>query len=632
MRYTEFQFRNFKGIEDMSLKLTGPVTTLVGLNESGKTTILEAIFCFSYGAEDLEIINPEMASLRVPDQWIPISKRANFNDAIQVIAVVELSEEDKRALRNHMRDAFGLMLDDVQDLIEITENHEFANSRFQARHWFWELAIAGTKPPQRKPRHYGGKSDEWQGAVSFLIERLPRIWYFPNFLFELPERFALYEDEDGIDPSETDRGRFYRSTFEQIAARIGSGTNLQTHVIDRLDSRERADERRSECATARYGKDHHRHRVRWLEQNLRKRATAQEVQIDASTDEDRPISRLKIKGVDGYYDLSERSLGFRWFFMFLLMTSFHGLESGDGRKSLFLLDEPASNLHSTAQAELLKSFNTLIEQCDLVYSTHSHHLIDVRWLDSAYIVKNAALDSLDMNEYISIRVGANTAISATPYRQFSTEHPDQTSYFQPILDLLDYRPSVLEPIPNVVLVEGKSDFYLLRYARDVLGIGADVKLVPSTGAGSLGPLIQLHVGWGKTFVVLLDGDKAGAKERERYEEEFGPVVSGKCLLLPEIVEDETVKEIEEVLEAGDRQLIINAIYSSSEQAPQPKKALRNAIIELYAKGEALSLSATSLARLEQILDRLQELLESPEKLEAERSLGSCEADDGLDAD
>jgi len=26
------------------------VTTLIGLNESGKTTILEAIFCFSYGA------------------------------------------------------------------------------------------------------------------------------------------------------------------------------------------------------------------------------------------------------------------------------------------------------------------------------------------------------------------------------------------------------------------------------------------------------------------------------------------------------------------------------------------------------------------------------------------------------
>jgi AAA15 family ATPase/GTPase len=46
VRYTEFRFKNFKGIESMTLKLAGPVTTLIGLNESGKTTILEAIFCF----------------------------------------------------------------------------------------------------------------------------------------------------------------------------------------------------------------------------------------------------------------------------------------------------------------------------------------------------------------------------------------------------------------------------------------------------------------------------------------------------------------------------------------------------------------------------------------------------------
>ncbi len=102
----------------------------------------------------------------------------------------------------------------------------------------------------------------------------------------------------------------------------------------------------------------------------------------------------------------------------------------------------------------------------------------MRWLDSAYVVKNAALGSLDFADYVRQRMGANTSISATRYRQFVAEHPDQTSYFQPVLDLLDYRPSVLEPVPEVVLVEGKSDFYLLRYAHEILGLGADVKLVP----------------------------------------------------------------------------------------------------------------------------------------------------------
>ena len=145
MRYTAFSFKNFKGIEEMTLNLTGPVTTLIGLNESGKTTILEAIFCFSYGAEDLEVINPEMASLRVPDQWIPISKRANFNDTIQICAVVELSEEDRRALRTYMRREFGLRLSNLPKSIEICEKHDFENSRFKETHRTWRLFIRGTK-------------------------------------------------------------------------------------------------------------------------------------------------------------------------------------------------------------------------------------------------------------------------------------------------------------------------------------------------------------------------------------------------------------------------------------------------------------------------------------------------------
>ena len=334
---------------------------------------------------------------------------------------------------------------------------------------------------------------------------------------------------------------------------------------------------------------------------------AQEVQIEAGAKEE-PYLELKIKGADGYYDLTERSLGFRWFFMFLLMTSFHGLDGEDGRQSLFLLDEPASNLHSTAQAELLKSFRTLTEQCDLVYSTHSHHLIDVRWLDSAYIIKNEALGSLEMTDYVSRRVGANTAISATPYRQFVAEHPDQTSYFQPVLDLLDYRPSILEPVPEVVLVEGKSDFFLLRYAHEVLGLGTEVALIPGSGAGSLDALIRLHIGWGKSFVVLLDADAEGERQKERYEAEFGPLLRARCLLLSELCADDSVKVVEDLLDAEDRESIVGEIFADGEATPKPKKALLQAILELYARHEAVPLSPASTQRITTLLDRMGEIL------------------------
>jgi len=56
---------------------------------------------------------------------------------------------------------------------------------------------------------------------------------------------------------------------------------------------------------------------------------------------------------------------------------------------LFLLDEPASNLHSTAQAQLLKSFEKLPS---LIYTTHSHHMINPKWLEGTYVVKNEGLN------------------------------------------------------------------------------------------------------------------------------------------------------------------------------------------------------------------------------------------------
>ncbi len=606
MRYKEFHFRNFKGIVDMTVDLTGDVTTLIGLNESGKTTILEAIFCFSYGAEDLDVINPSMASLRNPEQWIPISRRANFNDEIEISAVVSLSAEDKRAYAAHMKKEVGVSLTTIPDSITIAEKYIFKNSRLGDTKKMWTLPVSGTLRRQTIPRVFkGGSSPEWEAAVTYLKGRLPRIWYFPNFLFELPERFALGEAETSPADDEQDKSRFYRSTFEQILAQLGIGATLETHIVERLHSSERADQRSLNSLLLDMGRVVTTKIFEGWDRIFGRAPTGQEVELVATPGDDPAgaFLELRIKGPDGYYDLSERSLGFRWFFMFLLMTSFRGVAE-DGPRSLFLLDEPASNLHSSAQAELLKSFDSLTEQCYLVYTTHSHHLINVRWLDSAYVVKNAALGSLDIADYLTTRMGSRTEITATRYRRFVSENPDQTSYFQPVLDLLDYRPSVLEPVPNVVLVEGKSDFYLLRYVIDILGLETELRLVPGGGAGSLEPLIRLHIGWGKAFLILLDGDTEGTKQQARYESEFGPFITDRCVLLPDVCEDASVKESESLLSTTDRKALLDAVFGSQPRPSSAKKALRQALSELYARGERVDLETASFERFQRLLEAL----------------------------
>ncbi len=62
MKFTYFKFENFKGIESQRLDLSknseSKVFTLVGLNESGKTTVLEAINYFAYKPESLNALTP----------------------------------------------------------------------------------------------------------------------------------------------------------------------------------------------------------------------------------------------------------------------------------------------------------------------------------------------------------------------------------------------------------------------------------------------------------------------------------------------------------------------------------------------------------------------------------------------
>lgn len=244
----------------------------------------------------------------------------------------------------------------------------------------------------------------------------------------------------------------------------------------------------------------------------------------------------------------------------------------------------------------------------MIYTTHSHHLINVRWLDSAYVVKNAALGSLDFADYVTTRMGAHTSISATHYRKFVADHPDQTSYFQPVLDLLDYRPSFIEPVPDVVMLEGKSDFYLLRYATDILGMESDLRLVPGTGSGSLETVIRLHIAWGKSFVVLLDGDSEGKKQKVRYENLFGPILKARCLLLPDVCDDASAKEAENLLSAADRMALVDAVYAPGVARPSAKKAVSQAIMELYARRQTVKLEDATVKRIESLVSTLSSAL------------------------
>ncbi len=106
MKFIQFRIQNFKGIVDTTIALgssTPSVHTLVGLNESGKTTVLEAINLFQPDVDGMHALAQQETPKGGKEQLIPKSKRADFTAEIRIEAKVALDEADIDALCEHVR-------------------------------------------------------------------------------------------------------------------------------------------------------------------------------------------------------------------------------------------------------------------------------------------------------------------------------------------------------------------------------------------------------------------------------------------------------------------------------------------------------------------------------------------------
>lgn len=88
--YEEFRIRNFRGLEDVSISFTkDELVLLLGLNESGKTSILRAIEAFDYTNDpDPANLKPHFTSIRnkhdiASNKPCLITARINFDEPLQ---------------------------------------------------------------------------------------------------------------------------------------------------------------------------------------------------------------------------------------------------------------------------------------------------------------------------------------------------------------------------------------------------------------------------------------------------------------------------------------------------------------------------------------------------------------------
>jgi len=182
----------------------------------------------------------------------------------------------------------------------------------------------------------------------------------------------------------------------------------------------------------------------------------------------------------------ERSRGFVWFFSFL--ASFNRL-SQEGQPLILLLDEPGLNLHASAQGDFLRFIEERLgPHHQVVYTTHSPFLIDSYRLERVRTVEDVrGKGSRVSGEYL-----VTDAATAFPLQAALGYDLAQSLFVG----------------PNCLLVEGPSDLVYLRAMSDALrktgktALDDRWVLTPVGGADKLATFVSL-LGSNKLNVAVL---------------------------------------------------------------------------------------------------------------------------------
>jgi ABC-type molybdenum transport system ATPase subunit/photorepair protein PhrA len=485
MKYLSFSVNNYRGISSavaISLKKQS-LYPIIGINESGKTTILHAIFAFDYFNDKL---NDNGRHLRDVGSLYEVPPKPP-----QVTAVVACTSSDF-----------------IEALIScgITQSTAKRHVNKQAKESEIELKITRTlstmKPMGMRYSADGFKLPKGTNENDFaraLIRRLPYILFFDDFRDSI-------EDRVRIDAEQQSSPTGWLAIIEQLFKKTDEGFSVfQLHLLE---------ERQQRSVLAKVSRHLNETLTReWQNFRLDDRNALQILVQYRSDDEtegslgwiELDIAETDAKGDEHYFYLRDRSKGFYWFFNFVMKLEFNPkVIEGTNIGAVYLLDEPGSYLHSTAQRKLCRKLKSLSDQNAVVYCTHSHYLLD------PLVIPLSSIRIADKDDMGSVHL--------TSLYEHSAALSDRKSALQPVIDALEITPFISDMTASrMVVTEGIVDFY----AYSIFYPNQDVGFLPAQGAGAIATLISLMIGWQIEFQALWDFDKDGKEAHTDAFSNFG---------------------------------------------------------------------------------------------------------------
>jgi ABC-type cobalamin/Fe3+-siderophores transport system ATPase subunit len=199
---------------------------------------------------------------------------------------------------------------------------------------------------------------------------------------------------------------------------------------------------------------------------------------------------------------AQRSKGLQWFLSFFLQLRASALPNA--KEQILLIDEPGQSLHIKAQKDILKVFEKSRKNFQIIYTTHSPYLIEADSLHRLLAVQRSGEGDTGESEVFSARKLARANID-TLFPIYSLIGADLGSQ------------AVIERTNNVILEEPSGFYYLMSFLL-LTGEKHKVNFLPATGVTNVRTFVNLFLGWGLDFLVIVDEDAEGTGQVKLIQE------------------------------------------------------------------------------------------------------------------
>lgn len=531
MRYLSFDIKNYRAISALTVKLDAKLIPLVGINECGKTTILQAIYSFDY-INDEEYEGRHLKSTQnlyeTVDAEASVSARISLKAKDVIKALDEVSAEISAGELELQEDEspFEYNADEIQKLlggaekdleIEIKRN---LNDKLYSTTWNINNLLNS-----RVINHQFSKN---------LVIRLPYILYNDDFADRPPSEVSI--------PATRPKALSgWLAIYERLLEQTDSNYSLFS-LVSEPDIRRR-DSILSDVET----QLNNTLSAGWKNFSTEKK-TIVNVSLTISGGEERKLRIQIVEQLDNgkrrHFEILDRSKGFVWYFNFIMKTQFNPKIAGKAEDTVFLLDEPGSYLHSSAQDKLAEKLKEISQKFGIViYCTHSHHLLNPDFipLRNIHIVEKSKSKKITLQTFDRYR-----------------SKTEKINALQPVYEALQLPFAELFSDSSVLLlVEGINDKYFIE---TFINLPKGLRILPGTSADSIVKNILYPQTYDKKIFCLWDNDDEGILNQKKARKQY-TIDDGLLLLLP--LEGRKERRMEEMLTEQDYSTLRNELSLDS---------------------------------------------------------------------